>query len=122
MCIRDRPTSEEGPTYRSAAPSRSARAPTGVELADRARADAPPDPEADAARARLAAWKKARAEAAAGGGPPEGPRSLAEQWQEEQGAEKPQEKPKFRPGYSHPLAAETSETAKRSTKPPTRGL
>ena len=113
-------TSEEGPTYRSAAPSRSARAPTGVELADRARDS--PDPEADAAHARLAAWKKARAEAAAGGGPPEGPRSLAEQWQEEQGAEKPPEKPKFRPGYSHPLAAETSETAKRSTKPPTRGL
>ena len=75
----------------------------------------------DAAYARLAKWKAERAATAAGGGRT-GPRSLAEQWQQEQGAETPHEKPKFRPGYSHELGSQSSETAKRSTRPPTRSL
>lgn len=94
---------------------------TGVQLAENARWGGSPDLEADAAHARLAKWKAERAATAAGGGRG-GPRSLAEQWQQEQRAETPQEKPKFRPGYSHELAAKSSATVKRSTKPPTRSL
>ena len=77
---------------------------------------------ADVAHARLAAWKATKVAAAAAGTAPAGPRSLAEQWDEGQDGEKPQEKPAFRPGLSHPLAAQSQETAKRSTKAPSRSL
>ena len=77
---------------------------------------------ADVAHARLAAWKATKVAAAAGGPAPAGPRSLAAQWDEEQDGEKPKEKPAFRPGLSHPLAAQSQETAKRSTKAPSRSL
>ena len=77
---------------------------------------------ADVAHARLAAWKAAKVAAAVAGTAPAGPRLLAEQWDEEQDGETPQEKAAFRPGLSHPLAAQSQETAKRSTKAPSRSL
>lgn len=77
---------------------------------------------ADVAHARLAAWKAAKVAAAAAGTVPAGPRSLAAQWDEEQDGEPPQEKAAFRPGLSHPLAAQSQETAKRSTRAPSRSL
>ena len=77
---------------------------------------------ADVAQARLAAWKATKVAAAAAGTAPAGPRSLAAQWDEEQDRETPQEKAAFRPGLSHSLAAQSQETAKRSTKAPSRSL
>ena len=118
---RRRPPSPPAPPTPTRTGFPSAPPPTAVQLAELAR-NGEADPVADVAHARLAAWKAAKVAAAAAGTAPAGPRSLAAQWDEEQDREKPKEKPAFRPGLSHPLAAQSQETAKRSTKAPSRSL
>ena len=123
---RRRPPSPPAPptptrTGFQSAPPPSAVHRSAVQLAELAR-NGEADPVADVAHARLAAWKAAKVAAAVAGTAPAGPRSLAAQWDEEQDRETPQEKAAFRPGLSHPLAAQSQETAKRSTKAPSRSL